>query len=178
MRFEIKSGGVAAILVGIAALSGAVFMLGLLAGYDVGRESTSSTAQVATAYPVAAPPSSGAATSPAVSAVAVAPRPAPSTEEPDAASSPDAEASPETIAARPVAVKHPKPSAHAIEEEDEPPSERAAAEVPPPAGEGRASRSRADSADDTDEDTPDAGATPASARRATVPSASAMASAN
>lgn len=55
MRFEIKSGGVAAILVGIAALSGAVFMLGLLAGYDVGRESASSQAQVATAYPLAPP---------------------------------------------------------------------------------------------------------------------------
>ena len=56
MRFEIKSGGMAAILISIAALSGAVFMLGLLAGYDVGRESQSSAAQVATAYPVAAPP--------------------------------------------------------------------------------------------------------------------------
>ena len=52
MRFEIRSGGVVAILLGVAALSFAVFMLGLLAGYDVGRESQSSAAQVATAYPV------------------------------------------------------------------------------------------------------------------------------
>ena len=44
MRFEIKTGGVTAILFGVAALSGAVFMLGLLAGYDVGRESQSSAA--------------------------------------------------------------------------------------------------------------------------------------
>ena len=44
MRFEIKSGGIVAILFSVAALSGAVFMLGLLAGYDVGRESQSSAA--------------------------------------------------------------------------------------------------------------------------------------
>jgi len=56
MRFEIKSGGVVAILFGVAALSGAVFMFGLLAGYDVGRESQSSAAQVATTYPLAGPP--------------------------------------------------------------------------------------------------------------------------
>jgi septal ring-binding cell division protein DamX len=56
MRFEIRSGGVAAILVGLALLSGAVFVLGLLAGYDVGRESQVTTEQVATAYPVQAPP--------------------------------------------------------------------------------------------------------------------------
>ena len=56
MRFEIKSGGVVAILFGVAALSGAVFIFGLLAGYDVGRESQSSAAQVATAYPIGVPP--------------------------------------------------------------------------------------------------------------------------
>lgn len=56
MRFEIRSGGIAAILIGLALLSGAVFVLGLLAGYDVGRESQSTTEQVATAYPVQAPP--------------------------------------------------------------------------------------------------------------------------
>jgi len=177
MRFEIKSGGVAAILVGIAALSGAVFMLGLLAGYDVGRESQSSAAQVATAYPVAAPPAGGA-NGAAAAAVAAAPRPMSSTE------APDAEPSPEAIAVtKPVSARHPKAAAHAIEEEDEPPSERAAAEMPPSAGEVRASRSRTDAADN-DEDTPDAGAAPIAARRAAIPaaratpSATAMASAN
>ncbi len=69
MRFEIKSGGVAAILVGIAALSGAVFVLGLLAGYDVGRESAASQTQVAAAYPLEAPPA-------AESSAAAAPTPA------------------------------------------------------------------------------------------------------
>ena len=56
MRFEIRSGGIAAILVGLALLSGVVFGLGLLAGYDVGRESQATSEQVATAYPVQAPP--------------------------------------------------------------------------------------------------------------------------
>jgi len=75
MRFEIRSGGVAAILIGLALLSGGVFVLGLLAGYDVGRESQSTTAQVATAYPVQAPPAAAqnsrvATVSPAVAGMA------------------------------------------------------------------------------------------------------------
>jgi len=56
MRFEIRSGGIIAIVVGVALLSGAVFVLGILAGYDVGRESQTAAAQVATAYPLQAPP--------------------------------------------------------------------------------------------------------------------------
>jgi len=77
MRFEIRSGGIAAILIGLALLSGAVFVLGLLAGYDVGRESRTTTEQVATAYPVQAPPAavqnaSVAAASPAEAGMATA----------------------------------------------------------------------------------------------------------
>lgn len=56
MRFEIRSGGIAAILIGLALLSGGVFVLGLLAGYDVGRQSQTTSEQVTTAYPVQAPP--------------------------------------------------------------------------------------------------------------------------
>ena len=105
MRFEIKSGGVVAIVFGIAALSGAVFMLGLLAGYDVGRESKVSTAQVATAYPVAARPAGGstpaepaAATSTAANAI--------ETPAPAAFASPVA--SPRAVAAKsPASVAHP-----------------------------------------------------------------------
>jgi septal ring-binding cell division protein DamX len=55
MRFEIKTGGVIAILMGVAVLSGAVFVLGLLAGYDVGRESQLNTAQTAETYTVTPP---------------------------------------------------------------------------------------------------------------------------
>lgn len=58
MRFEVKAGGVAAILFAMTLLSGAVFVLGLLAGYDVGRQAQIDTAQLATSYPLqSAPPS-------------------------------------------------------------------------------------------------------------------------
>jgi septal ring-binding cell division protein DamX len=56
MRFEIRSGGIAAIAIGLALLSGAVFFLGMFAGYDIGRESQVTAAQVATVYPVESPP--------------------------------------------------------------------------------------------------------------------------
>jgi cell division septation protein DedD len=65
MRFEIRSGGIAAILFAVALLSGAVFILGLLAGYDVGLETQRSTAQVATEYPLQAPPATPDVSTPA-----------------------------------------------------------------------------------------------------------------
>ncbi len=52
MRFEVKAGGIAAIVVAMTLLSGAVFVLGLLAGYDVGRQAQIDTAQLATSYPL------------------------------------------------------------------------------------------------------------------------------
>lgn len=60
MRFEVKAGGIAAILFAMTLLSGAVFALGLLAGYDVGRQAQIDTAQLATSYPLQSPPSSAA----------------------------------------------------------------------------------------------------------------------
>jgi cell division septation protein DedD len=58
MRFEVKAGGVAAILFAMTLLSGAVFVLGLLAGYEVGRQAQIDTAQLATSYPLQSAPSS------------------------------------------------------------------------------------------------------------------------
>jgi DedD protein len=124
MRFEIKSGGAVAIVFGIAALSGAVFMLGLLAGYDVGRESKVSAAQVATAYPVAAPPAGSstpvepaAATSTAANAI--------ETPAPAAVVSP---------VARPPAAgaRHPASVAHATTPASTPSKRRLAREAPSP----------------------------------------------
>jgi cell division protein FtsN len=60
MRFEIKSGGIAAIFLAMALLSGAVFVLGLLAGYDVGRQSQLDSAQLATSFPLQTPPAADA----------------------------------------------------------------------------------------------------------------------
>ncbi|HJU12136.1 MAG TPA: SPOR domain-containing protein [Candidatus Binataceae bacterium] len=63
MRFEVKGGGIAAILFAMTLLSGAVFVLGLLAGYDVGRQAQIDAAQLATSYPLQSPPASVASNS-------------------------------------------------------------------------------------------------------------------
>lgn len=136
MRFEIKSGGVVAILFGVAALSGAVFMLGLLAGYDVGRESQSSAAQVATAYPLTAPlatdasvaaPTNATASAPADHSVAAATLP-PSLANPVAPVAPI----PPVASAKSVIAKHPKPLARSTPSAFAPPSDRTAPESAPP----------------------------------------------
>jgi cell division protein FtsN len=126
MRFEIKTGGILAILVGIGVLSGAVFALGVLAGYDLGRESEVSTAQVATTYPLA---SEATESSPAAAPSEVGNAAAESS--PEAAASTQAEAAatpPSSVAGATEARAMPKPHAHAT-----PPKPTAAAEVPPPA---------------------------------------------
>jgi septal ring-binding cell division protein DamX len=135
MRFEIKSGGVVAILFGVAALSGGVFMLGLLAGYDVGRESQSSAAQVATAYPLAAPPGTDAS-APAASSVAASPPADHSVTEATVLPSPANPAAPvapipPVASAKPVVAKHPKPIARSTSSAFAPPPERMASASPP-----------------------------------------------
>jgi len=125
MRFEIKTGGILAILVGIGVLSGAVFALGVLAGYDIGRESQVSTAQVATTYPLAseATESSPAAASSEVGGAAEESSPeAAASTPPVVATPPPAPAAAATVAVRAM----PRPPAHG-------PKRTAAAEVPPPA---------------------------------------------
>lgn len=67
MRFEVKAGGIAAILFAMTMLSGVVFALGLLAGYDVGRQAQIDSAQLATSYPLQPQPSSTAPSSQASS---------------------------------------------------------------------------------------------------------------
>lgn len=56
MRFEIRAGGAVLILVGLLGLSGAVFALGLIGGYEMARQNTADTTQVASVFPVPAPP--------------------------------------------------------------------------------------------------------------------------
>ena len=55
MRFEIKTGGTFAILIGLGLLSGAVFLLGLVAGYEMGRQQENNR-QFAAVYPMPSPP--------------------------------------------------------------------------------------------------------------------------
>ncbi len=124
MRFEIKTGGILAILVGIGVLSGAVFALGVLAGYDIGRESQVSTAQVATTYPLAseATESSPAAASSEVGGVGEESSPEAAASTPPGVATPP----PAPVAAATEARAMPRPPAHG-------PKRTAAAEVPPPA---------------------------------------------
>jgi cell division protein FtsN len=126
MRFEIKTGGILAILVAIGVLSGAVFLLGVWAGYGVGLETQVSREQVTTAYPLTpetTESSPGAASSEVGGAAEES--------SPEAAASTQAEAAatpPAPIAAATEARAMPKPHAHAT-----PLKRTAAAEAPPPA---------------------------------------------
>lgn len=56
MRFEIRAGGAFLILIGLAGLSGVVFALGLVAGYQMARQTSPDTSQVASVYPLPNPP--------------------------------------------------------------------------------------------------------------------------
>ena len=92
MRFEIRAGGGILILFGLIGLSGAVFALGLVAGYEMARQSQPDMSQISSTYPLPNPPEN----------------PAPLSE-----MSPAAEASPAVAAApvpRPVPIKPPEPA--------------------------------------------------------------------
>lgn len=71
MRFEIRAGGALLFLVGLAALSGTVFALGLIAGYEMARQNQVDSSQLATNYPLPSP--AAAVASPAA---VIAPAPA------------------------------------------------------------------------------------------------------
>jgi cell division septation protein DedD len=56
MRFEIRFGGAFVILVGLFTLSGAVFLLGLYAGYQMARQNQPAVNQVSSTYPLPSEP--------------------------------------------------------------------------------------------------------------------------
>jgi cell division protein FtsN len=56
MRFEIRAGGGFLILLGLLGLSGAVFALGLVAGYEMARQSQPDLNQISSTYPLPNPP--------------------------------------------------------------------------------------------------------------------------
>ena len=58
MRFEMEAGGAFVILAGLMGLSGAVFALGLVAGYEMARQTAPDINQISSVFPV---PSPGAA---------------------------------------------------------------------------------------------------------------------
>ncbi len=140
MRFEIKGGGAFLILVGLVGLSGAVFALGLVAGYEMARQNQPDLNQISSTYPLPNPPekpepisemSPAAAASSSMgeapASASIKPR-APAVAEIPHAASP----SPATVARlKPPpepAVNRPAPA----EEESDDDSETASAPAPPP----------------------------------------------
>lgn len=81
MRFEIRTGGVFVILLGLLGLSGAVFLLGLFTGDYMARQTQPDLNQISSAYPLPSPPEKPAPvsemSSAAVASPAVASAPAP-----------------------------------------------------------------------------------------------------
>jgi hypothetical protein len=56
MRFEIKKGGAFLILIALLGLSGAVFALGLVAGYQMAKQNQPDLNQTSTTYPLPSAP--------------------------------------------------------------------------------------------------------------------------
>jgi cell division septation protein DedD len=134
MRFEIRTGGAFVIFIGLVALSGAVFALGLVAGHEMFRQNQPDLSQISTTYPMPSAPVGGATPASVASpmnlgtpAIAAA---APSTS--SSAIKPPAAARPSVAAlARvkpPAPAINPPPPAEDEETSDEPPP--AAAAVP------------------------------------------------
>jgi DedD protein len=138
MRFEIRAGGGFLILLGLLGLSGAVFALGLIAGYEMARQNQPDLNQISSTYPLPNPPekpapvsemSSAAVASPSIgSAPPAAPikPPAPAIGE----GQPAARTSPATVARlKPPAVA-PAVNPPATEDESDADSETASATAP------------------------------------------------
>ena len=140
MRFEIRAGGGILILAGLVGLSGAVFALGLVAGYEMARQTQPELSQISSTYPLPNPPeklppvsemSPAAEASPAVASAPPAPPvsikpPAPAISE----AHPASRMSPAAVARiRPPAVA---PAANPPSDEDTEDSEEASAPVAPP----------------------------------------------
>lgn len=129
MRFEIRTGGAFLILVALIGLSGAVFALGLVAGYEMARQNQPDVNQTSTTYPLPSAPVDETRPPPMaemspVGATAMKPA-AP----PIAAMPPASHASPATVAR----VKPPAPAANPIARETAPEEEADSEPAPSPA---------------------------------------------
>jgi len=151
MRFEIRAGGAFLILVGLVGLSGGVFALGLVAGYEMARQNQPDLNQISSTFPL---PNPGE-------------KPAPVSE-----MSPAAAAS-QSVASAPAHPSVPvKPLAPVIGEV--PPAARTSpatvARLKPPAEAPAINRSAPDNENESDEDS-ETGPAPAAPARAVAPGA-------
>jgi cell division protein FtsN len=133
MRFEIRTGGTILILTGLIGLSGVVFGLGLIAGYEMGKQNQPDLNQISSTYPLPNPPE----------------KPAPVSE-----MSPTIPAAPPAVAEAPHAVQS-KPRASAMGEitPASRPSPAAIARVKPPPLAPATNPPATDDTDATEEDT-------------------------
>lgn len=138
MRFEIRAGGAFLILIGLAGLSGVVFALGLVAGYQMARQTSPDTSQVASVYPLPNPPPG--------SQPSEAPSPAEANAAPSPAIAPQAAAKPP---AKPVAAAAPSIAAPAPAAQTAPPR-NVAKVTPPPASVPKPAEEGADAGTATD----------------------------
>jgi septal ring-binding cell division protein DamX len=117
MRFEIRKGGAFLILVALVGLSGAVFALGLVAGYQMARQNQPDVNQTSTTYPLPNAPieesrqEPGEEMSPEGMSPEIPP-PAPAPMKP--AAPPSVAAAPSVAARPPVAAVRPVPQASPI----------------------------------------------------------------
>jgi DedD protein len=143
MRFEIRAGGGIVILAGLVGLSGAVFALGLVAGYEMARQTQPDQSQISSTYPLPNPPeklppvsemSPAAEASPAV--VSAPPAPPVSIKPPPPAPAigeahPAARTSPAAVARIRPPVEAPAANPPSDEDTDEDSTEAPAPAVPP-----------------------------------------------
>jgi len=150
MRFEIKAGGGFLILLGLVGLSGAVFVLGLVAGYEMARQIQPDVNQISSTYPLPNAPD----------------KPAPVSEMSPAAAPLPAIASAPVV--RTVPVKPPPPAIGEVSPASHPPPAAVARLKPPPEAPAVTPPSSEDENDDEGTDTASA---PVSPSRALPPGA-------
>jgi len=121
MRFEIKKGGAFLILIALVGLSGAVFALGLVAGYQMAKQNQPDLNQTSTTYPLPSPPTDESKPAPVAEMSPPPAMPIKPAEPSVAAMPPAAHPSPATVARvrppAPAPARNPNAPAAADEEE-------------------------------------------------------------
>ena len=143
MRFEIKKGGAFLILIALVGLSGAVFALGLVAGYQMAKQNQPDLNQTSTTYPLPSAPTDQSKPAPVAEmspppAVSPPSMPIKPVAPPVAAMPPASHASPATVArVRPPSPgpgRNPNPPGATDEEEADSETAPAPAVSAPPSG--------------------------------------------
>lgn len=121
MRFEIKKGGAFLILVALVGLSGAVFALGLVAGYQMAKQNQPDLNQTSTTYPLPTAPTEESKPAPVAEMSPPPAMPSKPAAPPVAAMPPASHPSPATVARvkppAPAPARNPNPTGEADEED-------------------------------------------------------------